>query len=53
VKVELRVTKAQAATIEAAMARLVTVTETTSDGQTKTERRPAPLRLEPTKPGKK
>jgi hypothetical protein len=53
VKVELRVTKADAATIEKAKARLVTVTEATSDGQTKTERRPVPLRLEPTKPGKK
>jgi hypothetical protein len=49
VKVELRVTKAQAAVIERAKARLVTVTEATSDGKTKTERRPVLLRLEPTK----
>jgi hypothetical protein len=49
VKVELRVTKAQAAAIERAKARLVTVTEATSGGQTKTERKPVPLRLEPTK----
>jgi hypothetical protein len=49
VKVELRVTKAQAAAIERAKARLVTVTEATSDGKTKSERKPIPLRLEPTK----
>ena len=53
VKVELRVTKAHAATIETAKARLVTVTETTSDGQTKTERRRVPLRLELAKPKQK
>jgi hypothetical protein len=53
VKVELRVTKAQAAMIERAKARLVTVTETTSDGQTKTERRRVPLRLELAKPKQK
>jgi hypothetical protein len=49
VKVELRVTKAQAAAIARSQARLVTVTEATSDGQTRTERKPVPLRLEPTK----
>jgi hypothetical protein len=48
VKVELRVTKAQAGPIERAKARVVTVTEATSDGQTKTEKKPVPLRLEPT-----
>ena len=53
VKVELRVTKAQAAVIESAKARLVTVTEATSDGRSKTERKPVPLRLEPTKAEKK
>jgi hypothetical protein len=53
VKVGLRVSKAQAAVIERAKARLVTVTERTSDGQTKTERKPIPLRLEPTKVKKK
>ena len=52
VKVEFRVTKDQAAKITVAKTRLVTVTVMTSDGQTKTERRPATLRLEPTKPEK-
>jgi hypothetical protein len=53
VKVELRVTKFQAAVIERAKARLVTVIEATSGGQTKRERKPIPLRLEPTKAEKK
>lgn len=53
VKVELRVTKAQAMLIERTKARFVTVTEATSDGQTKTERRPVPLRLELTGSEKK
>jgi hypothetical protein len=50
VKVELKVTKEQAAVIERAKARLVTVTVATSDGQTKTERKSIPLRLELTRP---
>lgn len=53
VKVELRVTKAQAVVIERVKARLVTVTEATSDGQSKTVTKPVPLRLQPTKAEKK
>ena len=49
VKVVLRVTRAQAAAIERAKARLVTVTQATSDGQSKTVRKPVPLRLQLTK----
>jgi hypothetical protein len=49
VKVELRVIKGQAAAIQTAMTKLVTVTEATSDGKTKTVSKPIPLRLEPAK----
>lgn len=52
VKVELRVTKAQAAVIEKAKVRLVNVTVATSDGDVKTERRTIPFRLELIKPKK-
>jgi hypothetical protein len=49
VKVELRVTNTQAKAIQAVMAKLVSVTEATSDGQTKTVSKAIPLRLEPAK----
>ena len=48
VKVELKVTTDQAAAIEKVKAQLVT-TVTTADGTTKSEKKPIPLRLEPTK----
>ena len=52
VKVELKATKAQAKAIQAVMAKLVSVTEATSDGQSKTVAKPIPLRLELSKPQK-
>lgn len=48
VKVELRVTKAQAVAIEKIKSQFVTVIETTTDGKKKTEKRPVPLRIVPT-----
>jgi hypothetical protein len=46
VRVELRVTKGQAAAIERAKARLVTSVETTPGGRTKAEKKPVTFRLE-------
>lgn len=46
IKVELRVTKAQAVTIERTKTLLVRVSETTPDGGVKTVKKPAPFRLE-------
>lgn len=53
VKVELKATEDQAAKIKRVQARFVNVTVATSDGQTRSERKPIPLRLEPTKTEKK
>ena len=49
VKVELRVTKGLAAAIDKVKKQLVSVTEATSDGQSKTQAKPIPFRLELTK----
>ena len=49
VKVELQVTKGLAAAIDKVKKQLVSVTEATSDGQSKTQAKPIPFRLELTK----
>lgn len=53
VKVELRVTKSQAMTIEKAKAQLVRTVERTPDGKFETRVKPLPFRLEPSKPDEK
>jgi hypothetical protein len=53
VKVELLVTKEQAARIEKAKAQLVTVVERVPGGKPKTTQKSVPLRLEVPKPDKK
>jgi hypothetical protein len=53
VRVELRVTDGQAAAIERAKARLVTVAQTTPGGRMTTEKRPVTFRLEPSQPATK